>query len=413
MPLARHDFFSASFSSLMLNFYSHASCEAWLFVYLTIAGFNNFYSHASCEAWLLITMKFRKTQKFLLTCLLRGMTRLKWCGAPEIIFLLTCLLRGMTRTYPWCSRTDFISTHMPLARHDSHPVQRTDSLVISTHMPLARHDGNNHLLYGTLEISTHMPLARHDNSSIHCTFKSSRFLLTCLLRGMTRAGRDSRGNAENFYSHASCEAWHGNSSLMMNCQNFYSHASCEAWRGRIRNGPDVWNFYSHASCEAWPDAISGVCIVFQFLLTCLLRGMTKRWIMTDVFTIISTHMPLARHDMRSLARSTYFGISTHMPLARHDITWFTYVLSPATFLLTCLLRGMTKKAYRLKSWTTISTHMPLARHDVISPKLNDIPSLFLLTCLLRGMTHQRRCCGRLCGISTHMPLARHDLLKTT
>ena len=34
---------------------------------------------------------------------------------------------------------------------------------------------------------------------------------------------------------------------------------------------------------------------------------------------VSTHMPLARHDAKSIIISTRLEVSTHMPLARHDI----------------------------------------------------------------------------------------------
>ena len=33
---------------------------------------------------------------------------------------------------------------------------------------------------------------------------------------------------------------------------------------------------------------------------------------------VSTHMPLARHDMVFYTRVAYVRVSTHMPLARHD-----------------------------------------------------------------------------------------------
>ena len=55
-------------------------------------------------------------------------------------------------------------------------------------------------------------------------------------------------------------------------------------------------------------------------------------------------------------------VSTHMPLARHDIYGLINSLAQQ-FLLTCLLRGMTS--------TSLSTIFSRT---------------FLLTCLLRGMT---------------------------
>ena len=37
----------------------------------------------------------------------------------------------------------------------------------------------------------------------------------------------------------------------------------------------------------------------------------------DIF-VVSTHMPLARHDDEIKAAVSYWKVSTHMPLARHD-----------------------------------------------------------------------------------------------
>ena len=36
----------------------------------------------------------------------------------------------------------------------------------------------------------------------------------------------------------------------------------------------------------------------EFLLTCLLRGMTTQNYYLTIANIVSTHMPLARHDVR-------------------------------------------------------------------------------------------------------------------
>ena len=57
----------------------------------------------------------------------------------------------------------------------------------------------------------------------------------------------------------------------------------------------------------------------EFLLTCLLRGMTSLSAVYWNETNVSTHMPLARHDACTL------------PIVNFIIQ----------FLLTCLLRGMT------------------------------------------------------------------------
>ena len=56
--------------------------------------------------------------------------------------------------------------------------------------------------------------------------------------------------------------------------------------------------------------------------------------------LVSTHMPLARHDWDETDLLYYSDVSTHMPLARHDGN---------------LAGALTQFA--------VSTHMPLARHD--------------------------------------------------
>ena len=53
-------------------------------------------------------------------------------------------------------------------------------------------------------------------------------------------------------------------------------------------------------------------------------------------------------------------VSTHMPLARHDVSKRIRNLD-RTFLLTCL--GMTRRPRAINVSFTVSTHMPLARHD--------------------------------------------------
>ena len=74
-------------------------------------------------------------------------------------------------------------------------------------------------------------------------------------------------------------------------------------------------------------------------------------------------MPLARHDAADPKYMMYMDISTHMPLARHDVLMQLQFLFLWKFLLTCLLRGMTRQEPLLVAGNK-----------------------FLLTCLLRGMT---------------------------
>ena len=303
-----------------MSFYSHASYEAWRCVAGRKRYCQCFYSHASCEAWRKDVREPLTTIVFLLTCLLRGMTCKPRSKIAFRQFLLTCLLRGMTPVrYVWLHISQ-VSTHMPLARHDSIPICSAYSSAVSTHMPLARHDCGSQWTANYTTVSTHMPLARHDLALTHP----------------------------------------------------YISFFC---------------FYSHASCEAWPPERLICCRIPRFLLTCLLRGMTH-WhskVISNLF--VSTHMPLARHDwtpfyntvqlhmflltcllrgmtiLQPLHSNIRNLVSTHMPLARHDC-----VLTPDFSLY------------------TVSTHMPLARHDIDISITHTISISFLLTCLLRGMT---------------------------
>ena len=141
---------------------------------------------------------------------------------------------------------------MPLARHDVRTLYSNHVMVVSTHMPLARHDiwtvwrrihYSKFLLTCLLrgmtttgivtialrKVSTHMPLARHDPFSRHPSPVHLLFLLTCLLRGMTEIS------------------------------------------------------VLHTPTD-------------RFLLTCLLRGMTNTRMQSKISLQVSTHMPLARHD---------------------------------------------------------------------------------------------------------------------
>ena len=164
-PLARRDNSACICLCWWGNFYSHASCEAWLF------GFNvkrlhcNFYSHASCEAWHIFSN----------------------ASAFFSIFLLTRLLRGVTTpSLSIYGNYQPISTHTPLTRRDLHDISWKNILAISTHTPLTRRDVNLLLLHQVLDvISTHTPLTRRDPVLTPATVESPF----------------------DFYSHASYEAW--------------------------------------------------------------------------------------------------------------------------------------------------------------------------------------------------------------
>ena len=139
MPLARHDFIIGFLFGGVCCFYSHASCEAWLSGNVGFCG-NKVSTHMPLARHDSKTVLIFSVSVFLLTCLLRGMTD---TGKVMVVldeFLLTCLLRGMTRLAQHFHAIPGVSTHMPLARHDSQTLLENRYIKVSTHMPLARHD---------------------------------------------------------------------------------------------------------------------------------------------------------------------------------------------------------------------------------------------------------------------------------
>ena len=102
---------------------------------------------------------------------------------------------------------------------------------------------------------------------------------------------------------------------------------------------------------------------FKFLLTCLLRGMTRFTQHFHAIPGVSTHMPLARHDVTNYYNDPYLTVSTHMPLARHDPLHKRTIGLPGVSTHMPLARHDRTPLFR-SPWRTVSTHMPLARHDV-------------------------------------------------
>ena len=125
---------------------------------------------------------------------------------------------------------------------------------------------------------------------------------------------------------------------------------------------------------------------YQFLLTCLLRGMTGHKDCSPSADRFLLTCLLRGMTMNSGRAEYILSVSTHMPLARHDEHLRERHRQERMFLLTCLLRGMTQ---------------------VTAEK--GCNSKFLLTCLLRGMTHFLLSNMHQWQVSTHMPLARHDI----
>ena len=256
MPHARRDAASQRITLTYWNFYSHASCEAWRIAAFLLPLCIYFYSHASCEAWPAGWLSSPPHLVFLLTRLMRGVTPHIHAILSVPQFLLTRLMRGVTPSVQSWKVPDTISTHTPHARRDIFSWYYVNNFRISTHTPHARRD------------------------------------LNPPFRARLR---------QNFYSHASCEAWqHFPLGHCSQQKNFYSHASCEAWPCLIRlsdmphfistHTPHarrdltlffLWllgnYFYSHASCEAWPHSFWPPVIFCRFLLTRLMRGVTAKY----------------------------------------------------------------------------------------------------------------------------------------
>ena len=168
---------------------------------------------------------------------------------------------------------------------------------------------------------------------------------------------------------------------------------------------------------------------------------------------ISTHAPLAGHDIKLLPlttgeekfqptrplrgttvraadRSTIGNISTHAPLAGHDESGKIIVFAllnfnprapcgarPLTTLIqqdisifqpTRPLRGTTVMNSTSFNISHISTHAPLAGHDHESFYQNPWSETFQPTRPLRGTTDSRSHGRHYASISTHAPLAGHD-----
>ena len=143
-----------------------------------------------------------------------------------------------------------VSTHMPLARHDKDWQDIRINRNVSTHMPLARHDIRSGLNVMVTKVSTHMPLARHDDIRSPTRSPRRRFLLTCLLRGMT--SRTEIHSAEIAVSTHMPLARHDflffHTFLNLRVSTHMPLARHDPTRYRYRQY--TLSFYSHASCEA-------------------------------------------------------------------------------------------------------------------------------------------------------------------
>ena len=230
MPLARHDLADGKSNTSRFRFYSHASCEAWQSTDVIAACISG----------------------FLLTCLLRGMTVISCLLWPGTKFLLTCLLRGMTHLFAICCAKSFVSTHMPLARHDKRRWKKMAVKTLFLLTCLLRGMTRNLGEPGTIPQFLLTCLLRGMTIYSRYVALNLSFLLTCLLRGMTFI---FPGNLHFFKFLLTC-LLRGMTRMiplwMTHNQSFYSHASCEAWPFNKDDVTIDYSFYSHASCEAWP-----------------------------------------------------------------------------------------------------------------------------------------------------------------
>ena len=122
----------------------------------------NFYSHAPCEAWPQRGLKLLFFLIFLLTRPLRGVTI---SPVPSITVVSISTHTPLARRDNSCCKiilTIYISTHTPLARRDYFYDCWRFNYSISTHTPLARRDCNVATSLSIDIISTHTPLARRD-----------------------------------------------------------------------------------------------------------------------------------------------------------------------------------------------------------------------------------------------------------
>ena len=210
---------------------------------------------------------------------------------------------------------------MPLARHDPFLIPFCYNVAISTHMPLARHDREQPTTaYQCCDFYSHASCEAWHSRIIWSDW-TNQFLLTCLLRGMTE----------------------GRQIISTSFPDFYSHASCEAWRSKMLICTFSATFLLTCLLRGMTCKNKAPSSTKKFLLTCLLRGMTSLPLMKLSAWHISTHMPLARHDLCTIWTTLASVISTHMPLARHDGNRNLFAKTINWFLLTCLLRGMTGK----------------------------------------------------------------------
>ena len=124
------------------------------------------------------------------------------------------------------------------------------------------------------------------------------------------------------------------------------------------------NFYSHASCEARQRSVWSIRTIQLFLLTRLLRGATCDGKTAGQFQEhFYSHASCEARHLLATDWEVLEPISTHTPLARRDDHGKSRADGFVQFLLTRLLRGATLVRPLRTNLLWISTHTPLARRD--------------------------------------------------
>ena len=144
------------------------------------------------------------------------------------LFLLTCLLRGMTNDPEAELILIFVSTHMPLARHDSITTSPyTEQIGFLLTCLLRGMTANVYMITWITEFLLTCLLRGMTPLSSAVRYRST-FLLTCLLRGMTLNGSSWKHIHRFLLTCLLRGMTCRRGCTVVTCRSFYSHASCEA-----------------------------------------------------------------------------------------------------------------------------------------------------------------------------------------
>ena len=129
-------------------------------------------------------------------------------------------------------------------------------------------------------------------------FREKAFLLTCLLRGMT-IGKKVTADICSFLLTCLLRGMTARHTITINRYGTFL-LTC-LLRGMTKNSSDRGKsrltFLLTCLLRGMTFLLSAFLTPVTFLLTCLLRGMTETGEEREMVAIISTHMPLARHDV--------------------------------------------------------------------------------------------------------------------